>query len=92
MAVKLFATRLAPHGIPVFEVRPGIVDTDMIASMLDWVAERFQDARETQSASKEPKGAEGVPAARKRVSAELELIGYVQAIYAASQGEAGHAE
>ena len=26
---KLFAARLAAEGIPVFEVRPGIIDTDM---------------------------------------------------------------
>lgn len=31
MAVKLFAARLGPHGIPVFEIQPGIVRTDMIA-------------------------------------------------------------
>jgi len=31
MAVKLFAARLAPHGITVFEIQPGIVRTDMIA-------------------------------------------------------------
>ncbi|HTU46717.1 MAG TPA: 3-ketoacyl-ACP reductase [Bryobacteraceae bacterium] len=31
MAVKLFAARLAAHGIPVFEIQPGIVRTDMIA-------------------------------------------------------------
>ncbi|MEI3407049.1 MAG: SDR family oxidoreductase [Christensenellales bacterium] len=29
MVTKLFAARLAPEGIPVFEVRPGIIDTDM---------------------------------------------------------------
>ena len=33
MAVKLFAVRLAPEGIPVFEVRPGIIATDMTASV-----------------------------------------------------------
>ncbi|HEY3939170.1 MAG TPA: SDR family NAD(P)-dependent oxidoreductase, partial [Bryobacteraceae bacterium] len=32
MAVKLFAARLAPHHIPVFEIEPGIIRTDMIAS------------------------------------------------------------
>ncbi len=32
MAAKLFATRLAPHNIPVFEIEPGIIRTDMIAS------------------------------------------------------------
>ena len=33
MAAKLFAARLAPHGIPVFEIQPGIIRTDMIASV-----------------------------------------------------------
>ncbi|MEO8135777.1 MAG: SDR family oxidoreductase, partial [Betaproteobacteria bacterium] len=31
MASKLFASRLAGHGIHVFEVRPGIIATDMTA-------------------------------------------------------------
>ena len=31
MATKLFATRLAASGIPVYEVRPGIIATDMTA-------------------------------------------------------------
>jgi NAD(P)-dependent dehydrogenase (short-subunit alcohol dehydrogenase family) len=31
MAARLFATRLAADGIPVYEVRPGIVATDMTA-------------------------------------------------------------
>ncbi len=35
MATKLFALRLAPHGIPVYEVRPGIVSTDMTAGVKD---------------------------------------------------------
>lgn len=30
MAVQLWAARLAPHGVLVFEVRPGIIETDMI--------------------------------------------------------------
>lgn len=30
MAVQLWAARLAPHGVLVFEVRPGIIQTDMI--------------------------------------------------------------
>lgn len=33
MAVKLFAARLASHGIPVFEVQPGIIRTEMIAKV-----------------------------------------------------------
>jgi len=33
MAARLFAIRLAPHHIPVFEVRPGIIATDMTAAV-----------------------------------------------------------
>lgn len=35
MAARLFATRLAADGIPVFEVRPGIIATDMTADVRD---------------------------------------------------------
>ena len=33
MITKLFAVRLAPDNIKVFEIRPGIIDTDMISSV-----------------------------------------------------------
>jgi 3-oxoacyl-[acyl-carrier protein] reductase len=33
MSVALYAARLAAHGIKVFEIRPGIVRTDMIAAV-----------------------------------------------------------
>lgn len=33
MAVSLFATRLAEHGVKVFEIQPGIIRTDMIAKV-----------------------------------------------------------
>jgi NAD(P)-dependent dehydrogenase (short-subunit alcohol dehydrogenase family) len=33
MASQLWAVRLAELGIPVYEVRPGIVDTDMTAGV-----------------------------------------------------------
>ncbi len=33
MVAQLFAARLAEHGIPVYEVRPGIIDTDMTAGV-----------------------------------------------------------
>ena len=33
MAAALYAARLAPHGIPVFEIRPGVIRTDMIAKV-----------------------------------------------------------
>ena len=35
MAVKLFADRLAADGIGVFEIRPGVIETDMIAKVRD---------------------------------------------------------
>jgi NAD(P)-dependent dehydrogenase (short-subunit alcohol dehydrogenase family) len=35
MMAKLFATRLAPHGIGVFELRPGIIETSMTAAVND---------------------------------------------------------
>lgn len=37
MATRLWAARLAEHGIPVYEVRPGIIRTDMTAP----VAEKY---------------------------------------------------
>ncbi|NLX23960.1 MAG: 3-ketoacyl-ACP reductase [Phycisphaerae bacterium] len=33
MMTSLLAVRLAEHGIPVYEVRPGVVDTDMTAAV-----------------------------------------------------------
>lgn len=38
MATKLWATRLAEYGIDVFEVRPGVIQTDMTAP----VAEKYE--------------------------------------------------
>ena len=35
MATRVFADRLSGEGIPVFEVRPGIIDTDMTAPVRD---------------------------------------------------------
>jgi len=35
MAARLFAVRLAEHQIPVYEVRPGIIATDMTATVKD---------------------------------------------------------
>jgi NAD(P)-dependent dehydrogenase (short-subunit alcohol dehydrogenase family) len=43
MTVKLFASRLAEHGIPVYEVRPGIVATDMTASVKEVYDRRIAD-------------------------------------------------
>ena len=35
MAAQLYASRLASEGIGVFEVRPGIIETDMVAPVLE---------------------------------------------------------
>jgi 3-oxoacyl-[acyl-carrier protein] reductase len=43
MAARLFATRLADGGIPVFEVRPGIIATDMTAAVRDAYDRRIAD-------------------------------------------------
>ena len=41
MAAKLFAARLAPEGIPVFEIQPGIIRTDMIRTVESVYEERI---------------------------------------------------
>ena len=41
MSVALFANRLAPEGIGVFEIRPGIIRTDMIAKVEKLYEERI---------------------------------------------------
>ena len=43
MATKLFALRLAPENIGVFEVRPGVIRTDMTAGVADKYEQRFKD-------------------------------------------------
>jgi 3-oxoacyl-[acyl-carrier protein] reductase len=43
MTVKLFALRLAEYGIPVYEVRPGIIATDMTARVRDAYDARIAD-------------------------------------------------
>ena len=43
MAARLYAVRLAQHGIPVYEVRPGVVATDMTAKVRDVYDRRIAD-------------------------------------------------
>ena len=43
MTAKLFATRLAPARIPVYEVRPGIIATDMTAGVKEVYDRRIAD-------------------------------------------------
>jgi NAD(P)-dependent dehydrogenase (short-subunit alcohol dehydrogenase family) len=43
MAAQLFALRLAADGIPVFDVRPGIIDTDMTAPVREMYDRRIAE-------------------------------------------------
>jgi 3-oxoacyl-[acyl-carrier protein] reductase len=43
MTARLFAARLAADGIPVYEVRPGIIETDMTARVKDVYDARIAD-------------------------------------------------
>ncbi len=54
MAVKLFAARLAEANIPVFEIEPGIIRTDMIASVASAYEKRIADGLLPQRRMGEP--------------------------------------
>jgi NAD(P)-dependent dehydrogenase (short-subunit alcohol dehydrogenase family) len=54
MTARLFALRLAPQGIPVFEVRPGIIRTDMTARVADKYDRRISDGLVPQRRWGEP--------------------------------------
>jgi NAD(P)-dependent dehydrogenase (short-subunit alcohol dehydrogenase family) len=54
MAAKLFAARLAPHNIPVFEIQPGIIRTDMIAAVAAAYEERIANGLLPQRRMGEP--------------------------------------
>ena len=54
MAVKLWAARLATHNIPVFEIQPGIIRTDMIAPVAAAYDERIANGLLPQRRMGEP--------------------------------------
>jgi NAD(P)-dependent dehydrogenase (short-subunit alcohol dehydrogenase family) len=54
MAAALYAARLAPHGIQVFEIRPGIIRTDMIAKVEQSYEERIAGGLLPQGRMGEP--------------------------------------
>lgn len=54
MSVALYAARLAEHGIKVFEIRPGIVRTDMIAAVESVYDEKIADGLLPQRRMGEP--------------------------------------
>jgi NAD(P)-dependent dehydrogenase (short-subunit alcohol dehydrogenase family) len=69
MAVQLFALRLAPARIPVYEVRPGVIATDMTAGVREMYDRRIADGLV-------PEGRWGQPQDVGRVVASL-LGGHV---------------
>ena len=52
---------------------------------------RFAAVEKTRNASKEPAAADGVTAARARVSAELEFVTFVESLRQAIHGGGAHA-
>src|SRR6185295_18615686 len=54
MAARLFAVRLSASGIPVYEIRPGIVHTDMTANVADTYDRRIADGLVQQGRWGEP--------------------------------------
>jgi NAD(P)-dependent dehydrogenase (short-subunit alcohol dehydrogenase family) len=64
MSAQLFALRLAPAAIPVFEVRPGVIATDMTARVKDVYDQRIADGLV-------PEGRWGTPEDVGRVVAAL---------------------
>ncbi len=54
MSALLYAQRLAPHGIPVFEIQPGVIRTDMIASVEKLYEERVANGLLPQRRIGEP--------------------------------------
>lgn len=49
MMTRLFATRLGEHNIPVYEIRPGIIVTDMTSKNLNKYQKRIQDGLSIQA-------------------------------------------
>ena len=66
MAVKLFAIRLAPDDIPVYEVRPGIISTDMTAGVRQVYDQRIADGLIPQNRWGQPEDVGRVVAALVR--------------------------
>jgi NAD(P)-dependent dehydrogenase (short-subunit alcohol dehydrogenase family) len=54
MSAALFAQRLAPQGVLVFEIRPGIIRTDMIAKVEDVYEEKVRSGLLPQGRLGEP--------------------------------------
>ena len=54
MMTKLFATRLGEHNIPVYEVRPGIIETDMTSGVIAEYQKRIANGLTVQQRIGQP--------------------------------------
>lgn len=72
MATQLFAVRLAPHGVSVFEIRPGVISTELTAPRIE--AYRARIATEALTAIPRLGGVDDV--ARCIETAALGLLPY----------------
>jgi len=66
MAARLFAVRLGPAGIPVYEVRPGVIRTDMTAGVAEKYDRLIADGAFPQGRWGEPEDVGRVVAALAR--------------------------
>ncbi len=55
MTTKLFASKLADHGIMVYEIQPGIIETDMTAGVLRKYEDLIEDGLTIQKRVGKPK-------------------------------------
>ena len=96
-------TGLKPAGTdfgPAIRAAEGAIETGDLLQVKALLAEeiehalheRLVHAREARKASNEPKTADQVEAARKRVTAEFAFVGFVESLRQAAHGEAGHKE
>jgi len=66
MTARLFAVRLASEGIPVYEVRPGVIRTDMTAGVADKYEQKIREGLIPQGRWGEPEDVGRVVAALAR--------------------------
>jgi 3-oxoacyl-[acyl-carrier protein] reductase len=72
MATQLFAARLAPHDVAVFEIRPGVISTGMTASRIDTYRSRIM----TEGLAAIPRVGEAEDVAQCIETAALGLLPY----------------
>ncbi len=80
MATKLYADRLAEYGIPVYEVRPGIIYTDMTATVKDKYDQLFDEGIAPIARWGQPEDVADV------------VVGFAKGLFRYSTGDAIHVD